>query len=124
MPGPFPTDAQAGNGQADALAADANAVGLAQVVLQETSRPNRVPIALSPRVGVDDLLQQGIDNAKGCRRSPLSGTVLQARPNILTGALVKAEQSVVDGLSVDEEALSYFIDGVAFIEPQQRLRSG
>ena len=72
MPGPLPADTQAGNGQADALAADDNAVGLAQVVLQEGSRPNGVPITMNPRVGVDDLLQQRIDNAKGCHRSAFS----------------------------------------------------
>jgi hypothetical protein len=79
---------------------------------------------MKPRVGVDDLLQQRVDNAKGCRRSPLSGSVLQARADVLTAALVKTQQPVVNSLSADEQTLSNFFDGVAFIEPQQGLRSG
>jgi hypothetical protein len=124
MPGSFPTDAHAGKGQTGAFAADVNTVNLAQVVLQEASRPNGVPIAMNPKVGVDELLQQRIDNAKGCRRSPCSGSVLQARADVLTGAWVKAQQPVVNGLSADERALRYFFYSVARIEPQQRKRSG
>jgi hypothetical protein len=38
--------------------------------------------------------------------------------------LVKAQQPVVNSLSADEQAMSDFLDAVAFIEPQQGLRSG
>src|SRR6516165_5072256 len=123
MPRPFPAHPQTGKGQTNALAADDNAVGLAQVVLQESSRPNGVPVAMNPRVGVDDLLQEGIDNAEGRWRASFAGSVLQARPEALIGALPKAQQPVVNGLPADEQVLSYFFDCVAFIEPQQRLRS-
>jgi hypothetical protein len=124
MPRPFPADSQAGNGQADAPAADDNAVDLAEVVLQEGSRPDRVPVAMSPGVGVDHFLQQGVNNAEGRWGSSFSGGVLQASPEALIGALAKAQHPVVNGLAADEQALSHLLHGLASIKPQQGLRSG
>jgi hypothetical protein len=124
MPRPFPADPQAGDGQTDTPAADDDAVDLAKVVLQESGRPDRVPVAMSPRIGVDDLLQQGVDNAEGRRRSSVSRSVLQASPQALIGALSEAQHPVVDGLPADEQALSDLVHGLAVIEPQQGLRSG
>src|SRR5262245_48449870 len=102
MPGPFPADPQAANGQADAPAADEDAVDLAQVVLQESGRPNGVPVAVIPGVGIDDLLQQGVDDAESRRRPSRSGGALQAGSEVLIRPLPKAQQPVVNGLPTDE----------------------
>jgi hypothetical protein len=108
----------------DAPATDDKTVDLAEVVLQQSRRPNGVPVAMNPRIRVNDFLQQGVDNAEGRRRSSFSGGVLQASPQVLIGALAKAHEPVVNGLSADAQALSDRFHGLTFIEPQQSLRSG
>jgi hypothetical protein len=123
MPGALPADAQASNSEADALAADHNAMNVLQIVLQKRSGPNGVPVPINPWVGVDDLRQQGVDNALGCGRPSFSGSILQASVDVPAGASLKTKEPIVNGLPTHEETMRYALDGIAFIKPQQSLCS-
>src|SRR4029450_1224368 len=74
-------------------------------------------------IAIDHLAEQGIDKARhgfGTATAGPTGEPLR-EPQRLTR--VKAAAPAEDGARRDEQARGHLVHGVAFMEPEQRLRS-
>src|SRR5919108_6410521 len=94
---------------------------LCQVVGQQRGGPHRGAIAQLPWVAIDDVQDQGLNDALSRPGTPRACAVGEAGCQIASGGPLETCDPVVDGTTTDAQACRDLLDRVTRIEPQQCL---
>lgn len=122
MAGALPTDAEARERVGDAALRDGEVMRLRQVLPQQPGRPDRGAVAQLTRVGVNDAVNERVDDAVRGARAAAARQSAQAARDVASVARLVPLDPVVDGAPADAQALRHIFDALPGGEPQDGLR--
>jgi hypothetical protein len=96
---------------------------LGQELLQQSSGPDGRAIAQLSWVSINDRFDQRVNDPECRARATTPLTVSNAGSNLKVGSRVKASDPVIDALAGDSQPLGDLFDAIAFVEPEQGLRT-
>src|SRR5215207_5895827 len=114
----LPTDAEARERVRDAALRNRELMRLRQVLPQQPGRPDRGAVAQLARVGVDDAVNERVNDAVRGARATAAWHGAEATRDVVGFTRLVLLDPVVDGASADAQALRHVFDAMPGGEPQ------
>src|SRR5919112_3489984 len=96
---------------------------LRQVLSQQPRRQDRGAVPRLARVGVDEALNERVDDARSGARAAAARQGAETAGDVVSFTRLVLLDPVVNGAPTDAQASRNFFDAVPGGEPQQRLRT-